>query len=314
VKKAIMAEDESTKKNVRSRMSMRDKLLDKQKTNQEHTRNWGAGRVTIHERYLHRTGIRGRKRYILFGVLILVFLLCLINLIILCIALSKLRIDSTGMRDLSFLQNGKLRWTGDSDLQHVWLKDGELKTYKDMDLVLEGDNKKVYLQSGSLVYLAAGDGEVNIQANCFKFVVPGEEKTVFQMCEKEVLIDVPLVDSEGYDELITPRVTSPYDATDLNVSSMNSTYVQGNEGVFVDTKKLTIEGNTEMTIKSKLESVINMDGKGGVYLTGNLPTSGAAASVTGTTFKLCACTSGLLFKVKMDATQKTCADLNGICA
>ena len=61
---------------------MREKLIDKKKVNEEHESNFQTGRVNVRERYLHRTGIRGRKRYIFYCVIFLLGLICVINLIV----------------------------------------------------------------------------------------------------------------------------------------------------------------------------------------------------------------------------------------
>lgn len=61
---------------------MREKLVEKQKASDEHENNFNAGRVNVRERYLHRTGIRGRKSWIFYAVLYILSLIVIINLIV----------------------------------------------------------------------------------------------------------------------------------------------------------------------------------------------------------------------------------------
>ena len=61
---------------------MRGKLLEKQHATDEHESNFSAGRVNVRERYLHRTGIRGRKTWIFFCILYILVLVVVINLIV----------------------------------------------------------------------------------------------------------------------------------------------------------------------------------------------------------------------------------------
>ena len=61
---------------------MWQKLKEKKAVEREHESNFKAGRIPIHERHLHRTGIRGRKRYLYYAFLYLLGILCFINLVV----------------------------------------------------------------------------------------------------------------------------------------------------------------------------------------------------------------------------------------
>ena len=61
---------------------MIEKSKRKKKINDEHSKNYDAGAVDVDERQLRRTGVRGRKIYVLIFVLMLLFLLFLANLIV----------------------------------------------------------------------------------------------------------------------------------------------------------------------------------------------------------------------------------------
>lgn len=56
--------------------------MEKQKAVDEHESNFTAGRVNVRERYLHRTGIRGRKSWIFFAVLYILTLIVIVNLVV----------------------------------------------------------------------------------------------------------------------------------------------------------------------------------------------------------------------------------------
>jgi beta-sarcoglycan len=61
---------------------MWQKLKEKRAIEREQESNFKAGRIPIHERHLHRTGIRGRKRYIYYAFLYLLGIVCFINLVV----------------------------------------------------------------------------------------------------------------------------------------------------------------------------------------------------------------------------------------
>ena len=70
------------RENAKARTSMREKLVEKQKATDEHESNFTAGRVNVRERYLHRTGIRGRKSWIFYAVLYILTLLVIVNIVV----------------------------------------------------------------------------------------------------------------------------------------------------------------------------------------------------------------------------------------
>lgn len=61
---------------------MIEKSRRKKKINDEHSRNYDAGAVDVNERQLRRTGVRGRKTYVLIFVLMILLLLFVANLVV----------------------------------------------------------------------------------------------------------------------------------------------------------------------------------------------------------------------------------------
>ena len=61
---------------------MIEKSKRKKKINDEHSRNYDAGAVDVDERQLRRTGVRGRKIYVLIFILMLLLMLFVANLVV----------------------------------------------------------------------------------------------------------------------------------------------------------------------------------------------------------------------------------------
>ena len=61
---------------------MIEKSKQKKKINDEHSRNYDAGAVDVNERQLRRTGVRGRKVYVLLFLLMILLLLFIANLVV----------------------------------------------------------------------------------------------------------------------------------------------------------------------------------------------------------------------------------------
>ena len=60
-------------------MSMRGKSQLKRRINKEHNSNFRAGYVPVNEEYLHKAGIRGRKRFLLYSCLVVLLVLAVLN-------------------------------------------------------------------------------------------------------------------------------------------------------------------------------------------------------------------------------------------
>ena len=60
-------------------MSMREKSQLKRRINKEHNSNFRAGYVPVNEVYLHKAGIRGRKRFLLYSCFVLLLVVAVLN-------------------------------------------------------------------------------------------------------------------------------------------------------------------------------------------------------------------------------------------
>ena len=52
------------------------------RVNREHSSNFNAGYINIDEQYLHKTGVRGRKAYFLYGLVFILIALTLLNILV----------------------------------------------------------------------------------------------------------------------------------------------------------------------------------------------------------------------------------------
>jgi hypothetical protein len=66
-----------------------------------------------------------------------------VSLQMLCIMLSVLRIDKSGMESLSLFKSGLVRWMHGGDLQKVVLNTGEIGAFQDRSLDIRGNNAGV---------------------------------------------------------------------------------------------------------------------------------------------------------------------------
>ena len=63
-------------------LSMREKAQMKRRVTKEHNSNFRAGYININEEYLHKTGIRGRKRYLFYCFITSLVIIAILNALV----------------------------------------------------------------------------------------------------------------------------------------------------------------------------------------------------------------------------------------
>lgn len=308
------------RENSKSRTSMREKLVEKQKAVDEHESNFTAGRVNVRERYLHRTGIRGRKSWIFFAVLYILTLIVIVNLVMLVILYNVLQMNKDGMKCLSFFETGNLRFTCSSDMNSVTLYKNQAGTFKDHNLVIDTEDKQVIFHGGPLASSAqmhVGADLTEIQAkHGFRFVDPYVKKTILNLNGSVWHVNPETISAftVAGDSLVTHRVVSNEDQN-LTVSSDKTISVEGHEGLHFDGKMFNFDADEDVVISSSLSKEIIFDAAKGIYFDGD-----ALVTPTGTPvsspdrFKLCAClNTGKLFRVAVNSSFSTCITVEEFC-
>lgn len=314
-KKIMSRENLHKRENTRSRTSMRDKLVEKQKAVDEHESNFTAGRINVRERYLHRTGIRGRKSWIFFCVLYLLALVVIVNLVMLVILYNVLQIDKDGMKCLSFFENKMVRWHCSSDMNSITLYKNQAGSFKDHNLHIEAEEDKVVFHGGPLTNSAeihVGPDKTEILAKRgFRFVDPYVKKTILNLNGSVWHVNPESVKASTVsgDSLVSHRVVSN-ENENLTVAAEKEISVEGHEGVFFDGKMLRFHAEQDVSLLSK---EIVFDASGGVYFGDRFPVADSG-SPSAEVYKLCACVNnGKLFRVKATVNNSTCATAEIIC-
>uniref|UniRef100_T1J3F8 Beta-sarcoglycan n=1 Tax=Strigamia maritima TaxID=126957 RepID=T1J3F8_STRMM len=250
-------------------MSMREKALHKRRINKQHSSNFKAGYVPINENYLHKTGIRGRKSFLVYGVVALLFLVVLGNLLVTLILLSVLRIGY-GMEGLEFLPSGDLlKFLVPSDLNYVIPAQGIIGGFINRDLNIYGSNGGKLDLSASCDTLKPASislepRETTIKnVDSFRIINPNNGKTVFNTD----YIDFGLpksVKSINVKKAKLSRVTSPIDSS-LTLSSVRQIHLLGSEGINMVSKEIVWSTEEDLILKS-VNGSIHIRGLNGMFI------------------------------------------------
>jgi len=147
-----------------STMSMRAKSLRKRKANRQHNSNFSAGYVPVDEEVLHRSGIRGRKRYLLWSLLVVLLVVALLNALISVWLVYILGLTHEGVTSLEFSTTRQadrelLRVLTDADVTSLVTSGlGCLGGRAGGDLVMASAGNEISMTSGKSSVTLTGHG------------------------------------------------------------------------------------------------------------------------------------------------------------
>eukprot|EP00058_Branchiostoma_floridae_P012869 XP_002598357.1 hypothetical protein BRAFLDRAFT_276577 [Branchiostoma floridae] len=295
-----------------SRLSMRQKSMERKRVNKEHNSNFRAGYVPIDEDRLHKTGIRGRKLTLGIILIVILFILVVINFILTVLLLHVLVIDHNGMETLDFMDDGTLRFKYGGDMGNVRPLDSKMGGFGNQDFELTGDNQPVVAQNRITDQIRGGSVQVEPGKTTIKgdhgldIVDPKTNQTIFTTDYDSKEFKMPDgVDNLNVRKAQTFRVASPLNS-DLRVSTARNAIFRGNEGVNIlgRANESVVRGNAFV------------QAGGGLYINNTrLPRSSpdplSVIDRGTTTYKICVCTpSGKLFRVPITRPGQGCHTVN----
>ncbi|CAN7937689.1 unnamed protein product [Ixodes hexagonus] len=305
-----------------STLSMREKAMLKEEINKRHNGNFSAGYVPIFESTLHKTGLRGRKALLFYGLVVGLFIVSLANLAVTMMLVGVLRIGY-GMESLEFLPGAQLvRFLNNADLGSVILHKGVLGAFKDSDLTFTGNNQPASL----LTVEPRRPGRPQSDAATGPSLEVGPEKTVVSNV-KEFRVRSPTTgrtvfstEYQGFDlpkgipnlnvqEAHVSRLTSSKQDS-LLISSPYQIMLKGNAGLDMEGQNVTLAAGHNLFLRSVNQS-ITLDGRKGIRLSvDKLPISVDPPSGAQFQYKLCVCMpSGRVFRVPVREQGFGCNDV-----
>jgi len=295
---------------------MIEKSKRKKRIDDEHRKNYDAGAVDVDERQLHRTGVRGRKIYVVLFLLMLLLLLFVANLVMLIVVYHVDNIGLDGMQSISFHKNGKTKWHQDSDLAYVYPLDGVIGGYEKENILFEGINQNVVIQGGksgkNYPSVAVGPGGADIRIRkSFSFVDPAAGKKVLNLDHNTVLKTAGRFSGDVLkaNSIRTPRIISDDNANLTFTGKFIN--VTGSEGVYMDSKMYQLQTQQDIAVTvNDARSSLNV--RSGVVLDrSKLKDTSSMNHVVldAHRYRLCACVnSGRLFRARIvDGKDSSCS-------
>lgn len=294
-----------------SALSMREKALLKQHIGKDNN-NFRAGYVPIYELYLHKTGLRGRRGMLFYGLVVLLFIIALINLAVTVVLLSVLRIGY-GMESMEFIRPGMLlRFLNHADMGTVVPESGIIGGFADRDLPIVGDTQPVIFHTSS----ANGGVSMEISHDWtrisgvdeFLLQSPKTGQKIFSTKYENFKLPVGvshLSVKEAHVSRIASSVSEP-----LEITSPYQIMLKGNEGLTMEGKEISWVAGFDVYMKSVNQSII-LDGKNGVSVTtAKLPLAAEIQDKAPRWYKVCVCMpTGKVFRIPVRENGYGCQDV-----
>ena len=263
-----------------------------------------AGYVPVHEQSLHKTGLRGRKTYAFWTLVMLLFFLALGNLLLTFIILGVLRLGQ-GMESLELVPEKSLvMFYGNTDLDRIYKRDGKLEGFDECPVEITGDNGSVHI---NLVDKEGHVTEPKINVTLNNTIITGVNS--FDVRDP---VTNHSVFSTGFPNFGLPRgvkkldirmaqtrrITSPVNAS-LFLRSDKHTVLRGSEGTRMEGREIVWSADQDIYLKSVNGSVI-LSGREGISVDiKSIPIAlGDGGNPTSLHFKVCVCMpEGKVFRV-----------------
>ncbi|KAH7955167.1 hypothetical protein HPB49_024973 [Dermacentor silvarum] len=294
---------------------MREKAMLKQEINKRHNGNFSAGYVPIFENSLHKTGLRGRKAFLFYGLVVGLFVVSLANLAVTVMLLGVLRIGY-GMESLEFLPSGRLlRFLNNADLGTVVPHKGVIGGFKDTDLHIIGESQPA---TGRQMSDTAGpslevgpDWTVVSNVKEFRVRSPTTGRTIF---------------STEYQGFQLPKGIPNLSVKEAHVSRVSAAFFFCHSALAVLFAPHTQLASSRPGIKfldglgfqfsrpnydRNMNQSLTLDGSNGIrILAAGLPRSENPSSDASYWYKLCVCMpSGRIFRVPVREQGFGCGDV-----
>lgn len=287
-------------------LSMRDKTLLKRSVSKHHNNNFKAGYVPVHEQYLHKTGLRGRKTFAFWTLVGLLFILAIGNLILTMTILGVLKLGQ-GMESLELVpEEYAIKFFGDTNLDNVYKRDGLIEGYDDEPINILANNGTIVMN------FLSRNGRLTEKLHLIKNGTYVKNVDTFEIKDKNGKIlfttnnpkfnirkNLKNIDTEM---IQTSRIVSPIN-DDLQINAKNIT-LKGAEGTNIESKEIDWRADQHIYLKTINGSIVLSSTKG--LFIEKLPIITERPNFVSSQYKVCVCMpQGKLFRIPVPKDSKS---------
>ncbi|XP_050415036.1 beta-sarcoglycan isoform X1 [Patella vulgata] len=256
-----------------STLSMREKSHLKRRINRQHNCNFRAGYIEVNEEYLHKTGIRGRKRYLLYCVVAMLIIVALLNALVTAGLIYFLGITHLGIDSLEFLPaKGLLRVFGEAEVHKIKMFDSRIGGRYEQDLHVAGMEGPIVIQAplenGTRVVMF--DEKISITTDSFQ-VSSNINGEVFLSTSRKSTYPMKKSNNLHAESVQAKIVRSGSKYPDLVIESYNKMKIMGSEGVNINSQKGIVLAPEHAVILNTTSGSITLQAGQALYLNNQIP-------------------------------------------
>ncbi|XP_071951730.1 uncharacterized protein [Antedon mediterranea] len=275
-------------------MSMREKSLERRRVTKEHNSNFRAGHVYVNENQLYKTGLRGRKRFLFYMILLVLYIIVVSNLLVLLLIMFSLKINDEGMAVMEVVPDRAIRFLHQLYMDKITLNgttSAQLASFHSQNLDFFGE--QINLQPQTNAHIGIGVKKTEIYSSSFEVVNPTNNKTVFPQQN----FKVSNLNKVSFGLLNTSKVSSSTGNT-LHLTSLGNLNISAGEDIDFKSNEMQLTSSS-LTLHSKKNIYLKMfDG----LFAENLATIEDGFNISKKT-QLCISTNtGTLFRIHYNAS------------
>lgn len=300
-------------------LSMLEKSQRKQHINNEHRTNFRAGYIQINEEYLHKTGIRGRKKNLLYCFVALLLTMAIANIAITGLLMAVLQLTPFGLQSLEFILGGTLlRFLKDSTLPNITLISGQLGSRARGGLVFSTDQNMIHLGTDEGSFISVNEKDTTFVTDGLTFMTQSGD--VIFSTDPEVEWSFPQQPKNLLTESVeATMMKSRTKWNDIVLESFTKLSVKGEEGVRTEElmDKIHVTSGKGINFSAKKGNLTFEASDGNIFFTkrafrpAKIETKVDInmSNATLVAYKICVCTlSGKIFAVPTTSNCLSPAD------
>eukprot|EP00106_Octopus_bimaculoides_P012973 XP_014780415.1 PREDICTED: beta-sarcoglycan-like isoform X1 [Octopus bimaculoides] len=285
-------------------LSMRDKAQRKH-NNHEHRTNFRAGFIPINEEYLHKTGIRGSKKKVLYCVVAFLLLVAIANIVVTGLLMSVLKLTPFGLQSLEFIPGGELlRFIVNGVLPNITLIGGQLGSRMWSGMNFTADQSVINIGSPESSMLSVNETQSLFTTDAFDVIDADTSKLVFSTDPNKEWSFPKMPQNLQTNAIETTNIKSRTKWNDIVFESFSRVDVKGDKGVSTEESinKINVQASKGISLNAE-KGNLKFDASDGNIIINKktlrpIKVENPGVNATGETFKLCICTpSGKLFAV-----------------
>ncbi|XP_045463114.1 uncharacterized protein LOC123672847 [Harmonia axyridis] len=282
-------------------------LEDKPSPVQSYCSNFKSGYMPVNPEYIEKLQFTGRKTCAFWTLVAILIVLAIGNLCLTFIILNVLRMGGS-MESIEFIQKqDALKFFGDTDLGHLYKRNGKLEGFKDVPIELSSQDSSIVFSLSSKFGRVATKFKMDQNSTTFdsisKFEIKDENDKIIYSSVDPIFNSIKSVNNLKTKLTLTNKISSPIkENLDIKGKFVN---LKGAEGTTINGKLVFWSADQDLLFKTVNGSIV-MSSKKDIFINMKNVPSGVVRqnNQLRKQYKICVCMpQGKLFRIPVSGSS-----------